>query len=181
MNAHPGPAGLAAAAHQAASNGADDRLSAFKLKRTGRRAVRFDGWQLVEALGNSQGKDVWHDLNLYRTERDKIVVELIARTSLPDQQELHRVNTFETLTSAAAWLESYVAADDAPIPLSLSQSHTALPWATLQAVQLRHNIERIDADYRSMLSDVFMALDLTDTEDAALVGGGTVAFELYKE
>jgi hypothetical protein len=38
----------------------------------------------------------------------------------------------------------------------------------LQAVHLRHNIDRIDADYRTMLSEVFMALDLSDPAEAAL-------------
>ena len=175
MNAHPGPNELATAADQFASSAADEPMSTFKLKRTGRRAVRFDGWQLVEAFCSSQGKDVWHDLNLYRTERTQIVVELIARTSLADHQEVCQVHTFETLTAAAIWLEAYNAADDAPIPLSLSQSGTALPWAMLQAVHLRHNIERIVADYRSMLSDVFMALDLFGTEETALFNGGVTS------
>ncbi len=168
MNAYPGPADALAASGDTTSSAGDESATCFKLRRTGHKAVRFDGWQLVEAFGGGQGKDVWHDLNLYRTGQDRIVVELIARTTLPDQQDLHRVNTFETLTDAAAWLEAYRATDDAPIPASLSQANTALPWAMLQAVHLRHNIDRIDADYRTMLSEVFMALDLSDPAEAAL-------------
>jgi hypothetical protein len=168
MNAYPGSAGALAASGDTTSSAGDEGATSFKLRRTGRKAVRFDGWQIVEALGGGKGKDVWHDLNLYRTGEDRIVVELIARTTLPDQQDLHRVHTFETLADAAAWLDAYRAADDAPIPTSLSQAGIALPWAMLQAVHLRHNIDRIDADYRTMLSEVFMALDLSDPAEAAL-------------
>ncbi len=175
MNAYPGPAGVLAGGGDTTSSTGDDSATSFKLRRTGRKAVCFDGWQLVEAFGGGQGKDVWHDLNLYRTGQDRIVVELIVRTTLPDQQDLHRVNTFGSLAEAAAWLEAYRAAEDAPIPTSLSQASIALPWAMLQAVHLRHNIERIDADYRTMLSEVFMALDLCDPAEAAMYTADTAA------
>jgi hypothetical protein len=137
----------------------------FKLKRTGRTAVEFDGWQLVEAIGPSRGKQVWHDLNIYRTEQDLIVVELIARAGLPDQHDTYHVNTFQDLAEGASWLEAYNASDDAVIPAGLNVTDTVLHLAILQAVQLRHQMDRIDNDYRTMLSDVFMALDLVEPAD----------------
>lgn len=134
----------------------------YTLRRTGRKAVRFDGWQLVEAIGSAGNRTVWHDLNVYRTVEDHIVAELIVRRNHPDHQEVVHVKTFSDLTAAALWLEDYRSADDVPIPPGLSDGDVALPWAVLQAVQLRQSIDRVEADYRALLSEVFAALDLTD-------------------
>jgi hypothetical protein len=134
----------------------------FTLRRTGRKAVRFEGWQLIEAIGSDGNRPVSHDLNVYRTVKGCIVVELIARRNGSEHQDVSRVKTFEDLTAAAAWLESYRSADDVPIPAGLGAVDTALPWAVLQAVQLRQCIDRLEADYQSLVSEVFAALDLTD-------------------
>jgi hypothetical protein len=132
------------------------------LRRTGRKPIRFDGWQLVEAVGTTIAGHVRHDLNIYHTLQGSVVVELIVRRNLPDYQDLFHVKTFEDLAGAAAWLESYRAADDVPIPEGLAELDTALPRAVLQSVQLRQVIDRIESDYRALLSEVFSALDLTD-------------------
>jgi hypothetical protein len=164
MNAINDPAGLVPE-HQ------DDQQPAvtFTLRRPGRKAVRFEGWQLIEAVGSDTNRPVWHDLNLYRTVKDCVVVELIARRTLPDHQDICRVKTFEDLAAAAAWLETYRPADDVPIPASLGAVETALPWAVLQSVQLRQSIDRLESDYQTLITEVFAALDLTDPAD------GTVA------
>jgi hypothetical protein len=139
----------------------------FTLRRTGRKAVRFDGWHLVEATCDTGNRPVTHDLNIYRTVKDGIVVELIVRQTQLDQKDIAHVQTFPSLTEAASWLESYRAADDMPVPADLNARETALPWAVLQAVQLRQAMERAESDYRSMLTEVFAALDLTDTPEPA--------------
>jgi hypothetical protein len=144
----------------------DDSASPYTLRRTGRRAVRFEGCHLLEAMGPTEGRQVWHDLNLYRTRAGSIVVELIVRRSVPDRNDTARVETFADLQAAAAWLEAYCPADDATIPAGLGAADTPLPWAVLQAVQLRQRVERIEMDYRALLSDVFAAMDITDPAGA---------------
>lgn len=134
----------------------------FTLRRTGRKAVRFDGWHLVEAIGSNGSRPVWHDLNVYRTTKDQFVVELTVRHSVPDMQDTVLVQCFGDLPAAAAWLEAYRPAADAPVPSGLAGNDVALPWAVLQAVQLRQTIDRLEADYRALLTEVFAALDLTD-------------------
>jgi hypothetical protein len=159
MNAIIDPAGLVSE-----DSGMDDQHGTitFTLRRTGRKAVRFEGWQLVEAIGSNGSRPVWHDLNVYRTAKGCIVVELITRHGQPDHQEVSKVKTFEDLTTAAAWLEAYRCADDVPIPAGLGAVDIALPWAVLQSVQLRQSIDRLEADYHGLISEVFGALDLTD-------------------
>jgi hypothetical protein len=134
----------------------------FTLRRTGRKAVRFHGRQLVEAAGPKTERDVWHDLNIYATTEEHIVVELIVRRNPMDRQDIHCVKTFNNLSEAASWLQCYDPTDHAPIPLSFGVVDTALPWAVMQAVHLRQTIDRICIDYRSLLTEVFMALDLTE-------------------
>jgi len=148
--------------------GPDEQESAatYTLRRTGRKAVRFEGWQLIEAIGSDAGRHVWHDLNVYRTAKGCIVIELIARRNLPDHQDLFHVKTFGDLAAAASWLETYRSADDVPIPAGLGEMDVALPWTVLQAVQLRQSIDRLEADYQALLSEVFAALELTDPADA---------------
>jgi hypothetical protein len=151
------------------THGRHEAPTTFTLRRTGRKAVRFEGWQLIEAIGSNNGRHVWNDLNIYRTAKGCIVVELIARRNGPDHHDVFHVKTFDDLPAAAAWLESYRAADDVPIPAGLGEVDTALPWAVLQAVQLRQTIDRIEADYHASLSEVFAALDLTDPAEVQSV------------
>ncbi len=143
---------------------ADSQL--FTLRRTGRKPIRFQGRQLVEAIGRGDSERITHDLNIYRTINGRIVVELIIRRGLPDRQDLCRIHKFDNLSAAATWLENYKPAEDAQIPDGLSHPETTLPWAVLQAVQLRQTMERIDTSFRCMLSEVFLALDLTDLAEA---------------
>jgi hypothetical protein len=168
MNAYIGPTGIGSDNHLPAdaSRAAHEGAGTYTLRRTGRKAVRFDGWQLVEAIGSEAGRHIWHDLNIYRTVKGCIIVELIVRGNQPDHQDVFHVKTFEDLTAAAAWLESYRCADDVPIPAGLGEAQVALPWAVLQAVQLRQSMDRLESDYQALLSEVFAALDLTDPAEA---------------
>ena len=162
MNAPIHPASLVA------ETGLLDTLDgdlAFTLRRTGQRPLRFTGHQVIEARSNPQAHQVWHDLNIYRTAKGRYVFELIARHAEPEQQDVFRVESFDTLEAGAAWLQDFPAGDDAPIPDGLGAEGTPLPRAVLQAVQLRQHMERIDAEYRSLLSEVFMALELCEPGD----------------
>jgi hypothetical protein len=160
MNAITDPAGLLPDQHDAPPP------ATFTLRRTGRKGVRFDGWQLIEAIGSDGSRPAWHDLNVYRTTKGCIVVELTARRGQPEHKDIAHVKTFDDLNAAAAWLEAYRAADDAPIPQGLGGGDAAMPWAVLQAVQLRQSIDRLEADYHALLTEVFAALDLTDPAEA---------------
>lgn len=158
--------GVTLDSHAASSRPADAEASQpaveRTLRRTGRKPVRFEGWQLIEAAGGDARCQIWYDLNLYRSVAGGVVVELVARRHAADDQDLFRVKTFEDLDAASAWLEAYRCAEDVPIPAGLFAADTALPWAVLQAVQLRQRIERIETDYHALLSEVFAALDLCD-------------------
>ncbi len=140
----------------------DRQPSCYTLRRNGRKAIRFEGWQLIEAAGSSCDRHVWLDLNIYRTVSGSIVVELIARRAMADHHDLPQVRVFDDLATAANWLEAYRPAESAPIPAGLGAAETALPWAVLQAVQLRQRMDRIELDYHALLSEVFAALDLTE-------------------
>jgi len=132
------------------------------LRRTGRKAIRFTGRQLVEALGNPEPGTIWYDLSIYRSEADSVIVELNARRSAVDEQDLSRVEVFASLGEAASWLESYPCAGDVPIPPSLASDSSPMATCVLQALQLRQRIARITDEYHGLLSDVFEALDITD-------------------
>jgi hypothetical protein len=138
------------------------------LRRTGRRAVRFDGWQLIEATGPRGQNQVWHDLNLYRTVANDYIIEMIVSRRELGAQPIHRIGTYRSLGDAAIWLEHYRPSDDIPIPAGLAVADMALPWAILQAVQLRQEITKLELSYRALVSEVFEALDLTDNPEPEL-------------
>ena len=161
MNAIASPANVVLEIHSN-SMGSDSDRGCFTLRRTGQKALRFQGQQLVDAAGLRDGREVWHDLNIYGTDDQQIVVELITRRSMADQQDLYEVETFNNLTDAATWLQAYDSASHAPIPSGLGAADMSLPWAVMQAVHLRQTMDRICIDYKSLLTEVFMALDLTD-------------------
>ncbi len=165
MNAINDPSGLLAADVD------QSQAESFTLRRTGRKALRFQGWQLIEATASGLGRSVWHDLNLYRTTRHSVVVELIARRSDPDQKDIVHVQTFADLDAAAAWLESYRTAEDIPVTTVLDNDSTPLAWAVLHSIRLRQMLDRLESDYRILLTEVFAALDLTDPPDAAPLRG----------
>lgn len=135
----------------------------FTLRRTGRKSVRFSGWQLVEAKGCGEGDAIWYDLAMYRSDADAIIVELIARRGLAGEQDVSRVESFADVQEAASWLEAYSVGNDVPIPPALSAEDGPVALAVLKAIQLRQRLARIQDDYDGLLSDVFAALDIADT------------------
>ena len=141
---------------------------------TGRKAVRFTGWQLVEAQGAIDTGRLRYDLAIYRSDVGKIIVELIARRRCLDEQDLSRVEIFESLVAASDWLEAYSCSDDIPVPASLADGDVPMALSVLQAVQLRQRIARIEGDYKDLLSDVFEALDITDSVAVETVDGDVV-------
>jgi hypothetical protein len=134
----------------------------FTLRRSGRKAVRFSGWRMVEALGAGEAGSLWYDLSVYRSDTGDIIVELVARRRLLEEQDICRVEVFDTLASAASWLEAYPCASDVPIPATLAAGDGPMASVVLQAVQLRQRLERISDEYHGLLSDVFEVLDLSD-------------------
>jgi hypothetical protein len=165
VNAISNPTHASEIAQSSLSSGSTSEPESFTLRRTGRKAIRFQGRQLVEAIGGGHDHNVAHDLNIYETTSGRIIVELIVRRSLPESKDLHRIHKFDDLPSAASWLEAYCAGEDVTIPSEIGNAETTLPWAVLYAVSLRQTMARIECEYRGMLSDVFMALDLTDPAD----------------
>lgn len=144
----------------------DDTATLHTLRRTGRKPLRFTGWQVIEAVGAGAPAKLWHDINIYRTVEGTVVVELIARRQDAGERDLFRVESFPDAQAAAAWLEGYRFADDVPVPAGLSSAEMGLPWAVLHAVQLRQQLGRIEENYRALLSEVFAALDVADQADA---------------
>ncbi len=167
MNAINDPSRLTPAHHPSLDvcSAEQQPAATYTLRRTGRKAIRFEGWQLIEAVGCDRNRDVWHNLNIYRTAKDSLVVELTVRRASADHQDIFIIKTFNDLPAAAAWLENYRPADDVPIPNGLGAIDTGLPWAVLHAVRLRQSIDRIELDYRALLSEVFEALDVTEAPD----------------
>ena len=153
--------GIAASIDVAVSGGQPAPLQ-FTLRRTGRKAVRFNGWQVVDARGVGEPGTMWYDLAMYRSDTQAIVVELIARRHALDEQDMCRVEIFSDMDAAAVWLESYACGTDVPIPASLAQEDGPVAMAVLRAIQLRQRIARIHDDYQGLVSDVFDALDMTD-------------------
>jgi hypothetical protein len=141
------------------------------LRRTGRKAVRFTGWQVLQAQGCGEDGTMWYDLAIYRSVADAVIAELVARRQNFDEQDLSRVEVFASLAEAASWLETYPCAADVPIPPGLASCDRPMAHAVLQAVQLRQRLSRITDEYQGLLSDVFEALDITDSPSADSVPG----------
>ena len=131
------------------------------LRRTGCKAVRFTGWQMLQAQGAGDVGTMWYDLSIYRSVADAIIVELVARREKIGEGDLSRVEVFASLQEAASWLEDYPCAADVPIPPELASGERPMAQAVLQAVQLRQRLARITDEYQGLLSDVFGALDIT--------------------
>ena len=134
----------------------------FRLRRTGHKAVRFTGWKILDAQGSTHGTTMWYDLAIYRSDASQCIVELVARRQALAEQDLYRVDMFDSLDQALAWLETYNCAADIPVPPRLTASEEPMALAAIQAVQLRQRMARIHDDFQELISDVFEALDMTE-------------------
>jgi hypothetical protein len=168
MNAITGIAGASGKARTGAATAPGE----YTLRRSGHKAVRFNGWQLIEAKGAGEAETIWYDLAIYRSDADDTIVELVARRGLADEQDIAHVEVFPGLDEATSWLEAYEVAHDVPIPAALAGESVPVAPAVLKAIQLRQRIARIQDDYHGLLSDVFEALDITETPAARLAAAG---------
>lgn len=132
------------------------------LRRTGRKPVKFSGWRMVESAGAGDGGAMWYDLTLYRSQTAQVIVELIARRSQLGEQDLSRVEIFESLDHAVAWLEAYDCANDVPVPAELMNGAAPMAATVLYSVQLRQRIMRIADEFHGLLSDIFGVLGVAD-------------------
>jgi hypothetical protein len=153
-------------AAQAGASLGNQAAREFTLRRSGHKAVRFTGFQLVDAQGSGDAGSMWYDLAIYRSDESAIIVELAARRRLLDEQDIFHVEVFPDLGAAAGWLESYPCGNDVPIPASLAGGDAPMAIAVLKAVQLRQRIARIQDEYHGLLPDVFDALGITDSPGA---------------
>lgn len=138
----------------------------FTLRRTGRRPLRFQGWQLVEASGHVAGVPVWHELNLFQTQAGAIVTELVIRRPGLKERDLNRVTVHDDLSAAAGWLEEQDPVADIPPSVDLDGGG-GMAAAAFQIVALRQLCGRVERDYRALVADVLYALGIVDTADAA--------------
>jgi hypothetical protein len=163
----------------AAFSGADPEMGAgnapegdpptqWTLRRTGRKPVRFNGWQVLEACGLASQDGIGHALNVYRTVAGAIVIELAAQRAMMDEADLLRVEVFVNLCDAAQWLQSYRCTSDIPIAAGLTDSDEPLALTVMRTVRLRRQILRVEEEYQALLSDVFAALDVTDSVEDLL-------------
>jgi hypothetical protein len=137
-------------------------IQTFTLRRTGRRPLRFQGWQMVEAAGYTPAAKVWYDINIYQTVGGAVVVEAVAHRAAIGERDVTHIQICSSLGEAAEWLEGYSPATDVAIAPSLVQGETPLALAALQAVQLRQRMFRIEEDYRVLVSEVLAGLDVTE-------------------
>jgi hypothetical protein len=140
----------------------------FTLNRTGRRPLRFEGWQLVEASGQAPGASVWYDINVYETRAGTVVVELLVHREAAGEPDLAHVEVFRTLAEAGSWLEAYSPASDLTVAAGVMQAQTPLAWAVMQAVQLRQRLFRIEEDFRTLVSQVLCSLVLSEDPETAM-------------
>jgi hypothetical protein len=156
------PAQSAASTNLYATEASEAGARSFTLRRVGRRPLRFQGWQLVEATGYTPAAPVWYDINVFETRAGSIVVELLVHREAMSEPDLSHVEIFKTIAEAAAWLEQYTPAADMAVGGTVAQNNTPLAFAVLQAVQLRQRLARVDDVFRSLLSEVFQGLDLAE-------------------
>jgi hypothetical protein len=141
----------------------------FTLRRTGRRPLRFYGWQLIEAAGRNPPAAIWYGINIYETRGGSIVVELSAHREGLGEPDLSHVHSFATLNEAAAWLEDYTPAADMTVGGGVLQPGAPLVVVTLQSVQLRQRLLRVEEVFRTLVSEVFQGLDVAEECDGPAV------------
>lgn len=140
--------------------------SAYTLRRTGRKPLRFKGVKLLETAADDQAAasaaPLGYDITIYKTSDGKWVLELAARRARCAAQDMQRVECFHDLEMLAQYLQTYCCAQDVPVPSALASGSLPLAVAALQAVQLRETIARIEDEYHTLLSDIFEALELSE-------------------
>jgi len=132
----------------------------FSLRRSGRKPVRFSGAKILETAATPDAAPLHYDLAIYKTDTNRLVLELVTRRGGVAAQDVTRVECFDTLDDLAHFLQSYCCAEDVPVPPGLANQDVPLAVAALHAVRLRDTIARIEDEYRALLSDVFEVLGI---------------------
>ncbi len=149
----------------------ESALRTFTLKRTGKRPLRFQGWQIIQATGYSAAASVSYDINIYETLAGNFVAELLAHRDAVAERDVVRVEVFDSLDDTAKWLEAFSPAADLPVAPGIVNGKTPLAVAALQVVQLRQCLFGIEDEYRALVSEVLDGLDLAEPPAAHGHGG----------
>ncbi len=131
----------------------------ISLRRTGERPFRFQGTELCSAIGWAQNITIWHEINLFRANTGKLIVDIRVFRKSPDEKDLFRVFELDTLEDAITLLENYDPTQDVLVDLPLDDPSVSLATLSLQGVVLRQKIEQTRRQYDALLGDLLHEIE----------------------
>jgi hypothetical protein len=116
--------------------------------------------ELCSATGHCGEGRLWHEINLWRTDEDRVVVDLRVFKKSPTEKDAFYIVEVDTLDEAAAWLEGFDPRQDVAVDLPLDEPCVAMADLGIRAAALRLRLDEATRQYRAVLGDLLYALKL---------------------
>lgn len=130
----------------------------YVLRVTGSRPERFSGRHIAMATGWNNTVPRWYEINLYETEDGHIIVDVRLFHKSDDDSDLYHVETLNTWTEAARWLEGYNPANDIVCHVQVDDDRLSAAEVSLSGIALRQTILELRTQFRSLVGDLLYQL-----------------------
>lgn len=138
-----------------------EQFQSFCLRRTGARPYQFAGREVAHVTGWNETSHLWHEINLFRDNQGRFVVDLrVFKKSTADQDMFHVVMV-DSIDEAAAWLENYDPQQDVKVDIDFDGNTASMAEIALQAADLQLRILDAKRQYAAIVGDLFYALRLS--------------------
>ncbi len=134
-------------------------LRTITLRRTGARPFRFQGTELSNAVGWAEKLTIWHEINLFRTNTGKIVVDIRVFRKAPGERDVFRVSECDSIEEAIGILETYDPIQDILVDVPLDDTTVSVAELSLSGVVLRQRIEQTRRQYDALLGDLLHEIE----------------------
>jgi len=135
------------------------RSGVIVLRQSGGKPLKIKAELLAEGSSRTVTSLGWHEIAIYRTEEDGIVVAIRSLRNGGAESCVHRARSFPDTDQAATWLEEFDPSFDLSADFDVADPRASAASVSLKAATLRDRTERLKRDYRCLVGEVLFRLE----------------------
>ncbi len=128
------------------------------LRNSGGKPVRVHGDLIAEGSSRTVASTSWHEVAFYRMAGGATAVAIRFMRG-GSACAVHRARLCTTNDEAATWLEEFDPSCDISADFDVSDRRMSAASVALKAASLRDRTERLDREYRALVSEVLFRLE----------------------
>ncbi len=134
-------------------------LPTFRIMRSGRRPLTFEGVELCMAMSFVPGSPFWYEINIYRTRAQKFVAAVRIFFASEDERDRVRVWECESFDDVLDALEGYDAAEEIRVDLFPGDRPMSPAELAGQGFALMARAGAARAQYAGLLGEILHELE----------------------